>query len=622
MAMSDAEFAIWLQGMSEPEPPNDPSPIAAHTAEPPEREDSPLMQIDGETSTTTDFNNTSIPESSPPKVEFLKQPTHERSEVSLLPSQTDHVKRIHKIFDSFPFALDLSMLGAGKTYTSTRIAMERSYKHVIVICPVSVMPKWKHMFQTYNVPIKLILGYQSLRSVKYKQPKHGLLYRRDTTQHVNRAHAWQANTWVQDTIDHVTFETTAAYKEMVKEGLLLILDEVQNIKNVSSQFLAAKALIREITLQNGSLLTSCFPTASLLGMIGRTREPFKSHVLLVSGSPIDKQEQVITLFKGLGVMESNRIAQQNISTGVVDWDGMQEIETFCKRLRATSPHYYNAASRWFSWDYYAYTLFQHIFKPAVSSVMSPPPSGTRLVKRNAFYTVDSEGAEILRRGLVRLVADSNFNAATGTVAFQGGAAAAGMASISRSLQIIETGKIQLFARVAREELSLNSNLKVVLALNYTESIKDLTALLAEYSPLVMTGSTSEVKRGEILKEFQAPTLEKRLLICNQSVASTGIDLDDKHGCFPRLALVSPNYSTITSYQLGHRFQRSDTKSDARVHFVFAKAKGKSKAESKDTIELNVLDALSRKSSVMKETTSQQVGRVVFPGDHEEWIEEQ
>jgi hypothetical protein len=110
-----------------------------------------------------------------------------------------------------------------------------------------------------------------------------------------------------------------------------------------------------------------------------------------------------------------------------------------------------------------------------------------------------------------------------------------------------------------------------------------------------------------------------LLLCNQGVASTGIDLDDKHGAFPRLCLVSPNYSTITSYQLGHRFQRADTKSDADVHFVFAKRRDKTKEESKDIIELKVLDALSRKSQVMKETTAEQASNgVVFPGDHEEW----
>lgn len=55
---------------------------------------------------------------------------------------------------------------------------------------------------------------------------------------------------------------------MLNEGLLLIVDEIQNIKNVSGQFLAAQAMLKPILDGNA-------PDA-------------KSRVILLSGSPIDR----------------------------------------------------------------------------------------------------------------------------------------------------------------------------------------------------------------------------------------------------------------------------------------------------------------------------------------------
>lgn len=555
--------------------------------------------------------------------------------VELYETQQEHVQRIDAMFAQFPFALDFSMLGAGKTYTSTYLAMKRGYKHVIVICPVSVIPKWKQMQRTFDVPIRQIMGFQALRSTKFHQPKHGYLHRRDykhtvTTQHPHLRHPMFQRTEV---IDKVDFKITDEYQAMVDEGLLLIIDEMQNIKNISSQFHAAQALIHAITLKNGELSQLWKrPSKGFFSFLKREpddvpQHEFKSHVLLLSGSPIDKQPQAVHIFRALGIMTDDRIAQMNIQTGVVDWRGMQQIEDFC---RAIDPTATSATPRQYGFeptlDGYAYRLFQNVFKRHFSSSMPPPKPKAVLHKRNAYYAIDAEGAEICARGLTGLKTATQFDG--NNVNFAGGiGAAAGSAGralcgVTRSLQIIETGKIKLFARVAREHLTKNPMSKVCIAVNFSDTVTDLQTLLADFQPLILTGSCSEIQRGKVMDQFQAHTLERRLLICNQSVASTGIDLDDKHGAFPRLALVSPNYSSIMSYQLGHRFQRADTKSDAQVHFVFAKRKGQTKEACADIIELRVLDALSRKSQVMKETTAEQAkAGVIFPGEHTEWHED-
>ena len=112
--------------------------------------------------------------------------------------------------------------------------------------------------------------------------------------------------------------------------------------------------------------------------------------------------------------------------------------------------------------------------------------------------------------------------------------------------------------------------------------------------------------------FQVSSTEHRLLISNLKVASTGIDLDDKHGDYPRKCYASPNYIISDLHQLTRRFLRMDTKSTAVVRFVYGKCGRR---------ETSILNALARKSTVLKETLPTQVENGVhFPGEYDEEVE--
>lgn len=518
--------------------------------------------------------------------------------IELLPNQIEHYQRVNTILSQSPFALDFSMLGAGKTYTSSLLALERGYKHVVVICPVSVIGKWRKMKADFGIPIHQILSFQSLRSTKYHQPKHGYLHRRDTKSSMMVAHAWRPNEFNEIEIDQVEFEITELYAKMVEEGLLLIIDEIQNIKNISTQFKAAQTLIHSITLKNGR------PKFE--------KQDLNSHVLLLSGSPIDKQEQAMHMFRSLGIMTDDRVAQYNIRTGIQEWRGMQQIYDYCYSLNSIVTPNIPHKRAWEKFDPYVYRLFQQVFKMKCASSMLPPSNDFALEKTNAYYNIDAQGAEIIKRGLGRLVTATNFNG--NQVVMQANA----MAGVTTAMQIIETGKIQLLAKIAREKIQ---DFKVVVCVNFTESLKDLEGILKDLEPLILNGAVPEAKRADILSKFQQPNRDFSLLLCNQAVVSTGIDLDDKEGSFPRFCIVSPTYSTITMYQLAHRFQRADTKSSATIQMIFAKKEGLKKEACGDIIELRVLDALGRKSQVMKDTTpDQDEAGVIFPGDYDDWEE--
>lgn len=536
-------------------------------------------------------------------MEVEKDGLHEP--IQLLESQLGHQTRITDMMTRRKFVLDFSMLGAGKTYTSSKQALDQKFAHVIVVCPVSVQSKWKMMSTVHGVPIKSLLSQQSLRSQKHKQPSHGLLTRRDfTTRQLKPRHVeTDFDPWIE--IEKVEFKPSEKQLRMLNEGLLLIVDEIQNIKNVSGQFLAAQAMLKPILDGNA-------PDA-------------KSRVILLSGSPIDRTQQSHNLFRALNIQKSDILARFNFQQQRMDWVGLQEIHDQCHAL---DPAATDAIQRPSSRDTsdtalipYVQRLFQNVLKKHCSSTMLPPPIPVKVLKRNAFYPQrDVEGVEVIKRGIKFLKEAVSFNEGTGQVGF-GSNAAQTMTGITRGLQVIETGKINLFRDVAIEALDGHPQQKVVIAVNFTETINDLKKIFEDlgHSVLVLNGSVSSDGRARVMNQFQTPSTEHRILLANQSVISTGIDLDDKHGSFPRICFVSPNQSTITAFQLGHRFHRADTKSDSAVHFVQAKNFGGHAWTHplQETIEVRVLNSLAAKGAIMKETTPEQLSvGVVFPSDHE------
>ena len=112
--------------------------------------------------------------------------------------------------------MDLSVMGAGKTYTTSYLSLQPQFlsAHMVVICPVNVQPKWNSMGQKHGVPLKKCISYHSLRAAKGKQPAHGLLHR--FVQIVNENGR---------RVNKVSFKATEEFVRGAGEGLLLVVDK-------------------------------------------------------------------------------------------------------------------------------------------------------------------------------------------------------------------------------------------------------------------------------------------------------------------------------------------------------------------------------------------------------------
>ena len=611
--------------------------------------------------------------------------------IELYPYQQKHVETIYSVFRRNYYALDLSMLGTGKTYSASAIYQEKSFgfEYMVVVAPVAVLMKWKDVVAEYGLKNVTLISYAEMRSVRGKQPKHGLLSRRDYFDEVPVLDRWGEFHGEMRMIPKVSFTATAKYLDMVVgHRTLLVFDEFQNLKNYGDQASSAAALIAGFA--SGLGVDS--------GVGWRT-----SKVLLMSGSPMDKREHFVRLMRTLGVLDTDKLVDYHVHSRRFSYEGVTLIYDHIWRLSGVEGYHSGLVrgvgsfrrdrvwvsktledgsgvdlvreNRWVNigargdvlddgagggagggaghgrkwmvmYEMYGrpsewvhinadnatdicFEYFVHFLKPFVSSSMIPESNLMESEKVTAVYRVLSGSDRVLiDSGLSKLSKVVNTMSETGFANLQQRRIA-----IIEGQRMIETGMIGTMVRVCRARLLAEPCLKVVISVNFSDTILDLMSMLAEFSPLEYSGKISRLRREEALKSFQEPSVRCRLLIGNLTCLSTGIDLDDKDGRFPRLCLSRPNYSTITLYQLSHRFNRGlDTRSMARVEFLYGggdvgldvsggESGGGESGGHEEILEKKLLKSLARKGGIMKEVSSEQCkAGVLFPGEYNVWYE--
>jgi hypothetical protein len=462
--------------------------------------------------------------------------------MELFDEQYDHVRRLDVIFEKSHVALDFSIMGSGKTYTSTYLAMRKGYTNVMVIAPNVVLPKWHMMNELYQYKFKYVMSYNAIRS------KHNGII-------------------VNDAIsDNIVID-------------FLIIDEMQNIKNINIQHNVCKMLIAHVQKSGGK-------------------------ILMLSGSPFDKKEHLINIMTLCGII-TNKLSQFSRATGNYEWLGFKEFLNFIKKFNnnilpaRTLPELKDSKPE--KLVNVIYDIFQSTLRDSIVSAMSPLKLNAKIYKYNGFFNISLNEDNIkLNNKMIELrnikeESDNNKN----NVCM--------IAQIQKILYYIEVHKLNEMMLFAR--MQLNNRRKVVICLNYTESIHIMQDLMSDVKGIqLLYGLIPNNLRQTIINNFQLPTFEYPLLICNLNLCSTGIDLDDKSGKFPRVCIVNPNYNTINLYQLSHRFYRRGTLSDAYIYMFFTK----------DRSEIHILNSLATKSNVMKDiSTEQTAGGVQFLCDYED-----
>jgi superfamily II DNA or RNA helicase len=481
-------------------------------------------------------------------------------------SQVDHFNRIDAILQTNHCYIDTSPLGSGKTYVSAAIAVKYGFP-IAVCCPKAAIAVWDKVCQEYGIPVLFAIGYESLRSITGKQPKHQLLTRVDTE---NRTY----------------FTATEKFLEMARSGLLLVLDEIQHLKNDSDQYKACKAL----TMACRSVGGAC-------------------RIGLISASPFDKEELAVNLIKLAGYIQHPKLFMYFREVAEIKFYGAQEFIDVCRAMNPTMTHQILTT---YPVDHknvpgLCYRLFVDILMPVIASSMPPLELETEKDVKNGYYNMTPVDAEALNRAITELSQAARYNPLTQTYDSKN----ASWGAIQTAQIHSETAKIGIFARLTRQNLVSDPQCKVINCVNYINTIHTLARELAEFNPVIMYGETPQRERNRIIERFQTDP-SCRLIIANTQVICESISLDDKVGNAPRYTYISPSYSILRLHQATGRTHRDGTRSKATIRFIYGKIGSR---------ETSILNALSRKNKVLRETLTVQVEHgMKFPGEYEDEYE--
>ena len=481
-------------------------------------------------------------------------------ELVLRPWQVDWAQRAYHILMENYGYIDTSKMGRGKTTIALWLAKQFGFS-LLVICPVGVIDTWEVESRKYGVHLVDIISYQALRSIIGHQPKHPYLIRYDDVS----ARGGKL----------LEFEVTQDYLDLLNAGILVIFDEFQNIKNTTAQFKAAKTMIRAIITGGG-----------------------KSRYGLLSGTPLEKQEQATNLVKLLGYHYNNKTG---LSEFIYACNSIDRVAT--QEVLANIPRS-NKANL-------VYELYRIVLKPRLSGGIAPPENiSGEFDAKNGFYNIIPQNEQALRQTFKRIQEE------TGLIADEeiDEPIRMNLSTIQRlvkALVPIEQAKLYDMARVAGDILNANDHNKVIICVNYTkESIPYLADLLQGFNPLILSGQTPRPDRKPIQDLFNNDP-NYRLLIMNIKVGGVGINLHDTTGQYPRFMLISPSYNLSDIAQAATRIYRDGLQSKATIRIFYGKVTG--------PLEVRMRESLATKTGILGGIIEYDP-TILLPGDYESEIE--
>lgn len=477
---------------------------------------------------------------------------------------------VNNILPNYAGYIDTSPMRSGKSIIAMAVAKEFNYS-MVVFCPPSVIAVWENYFETYGIVPKLIISYDSLgghkktKTVKaadgsedhitrITKPKHGLLTRIDRLTEKGKR--------------KIEFQVTDKWRDWVKEGILAIFDEFDEVVNP------------------GTNRTSC--CRALINYISK-KEDVISRFGLLSGTPFDKKEQAISLMKTIGLIESKQLWRRDARTKEATWTGVDDLYQFCyqiepaestRLLLETIPS--KAAAEELVLKFYEIGV-----KPAMAGSM---PRGENIEGefdiKNGAYHITSPYKEQLHKDIIALRVSTGYDPKTKAVE----AGAVFGEKFNSILTSIEVDKVYDIVRVAKKFLTEVPKGKVVIGLFYTKNINRAAELLSDYGVIILNGKVQMGQRSQKISDFNNDA-KVRVIVCHPKVSSRGISLFDTKGDEPRLMLLSPNYNMKMSLQFANRIYGFGSRGDAKVRFPYA--------FDEEDREVSILTALIQKGTVMR-----------------------
>lgn len=543
------------------------------------------------------------------KIKDIIAPIHSlptRAKINLFDDQIVHVDELSAIYQRSNIAITASETGSGKTYAAGYLAQNGidypngghlNFKYIVVIGPAMSENAWRDL-KKEGVAVSFI-SKDTLKGTVARQPKGELLHRDD------RIIAGK---------NIITFQVTSKFETMVAEGMLLVIDEGQMVRNKeTATSLAVSTLTRYII--------ETYPDPG--------HSPSK--ILIATATPFDKAKSSLVMFNILGIdinVGSNEGVIANILKFIESIDP-QAAYYYYNMLRSRT-----SSLKKDDFIDFALNIYVNVVVPAITSSMSlniydPAINYLRPIievpgKEGYNQTIYDNAIRDLSRqtsrkdqwdmGVVTKALESAEWAKRYTFLWEGVRQMVDW--YPDSDRIRSHNKVPLIVRFIETANFLRDELEKVPHLlearggvpygnnEQDQFIIDILNLGYPPSPKpgqgygvrLITGEANKKTRTKSIAEFQEDNNRVRFLILTQGTGSVSISIHDLYGNYPRRSVISPaSYSAIDNIQSLGRTRRRNGKSITMVMFLYMDYI----PEGTERGELRIMDSLSRKSSIIR-----------------------
>ena len=453
---------------------------------------------------------------------------------------------VHKLLDActryYRVVMDLSKMGAGKTRCAQALGLLLGLP-LFVLRPNSVTA-WEEERAVTGCTIVESIGFAKLTSTPcVAAPKHGWLTRRQVK--VGKR-------------TKTVFEPTDKFRALVDgDGVLLVCDESQSVKNPSDRTAAFEALARCIVRSKTT----------------------RARVLLCSGSPFDKEPMALRVCQATGLLglDLSDAASAFASSRLVALCDRHAPKAFIRNRGRTITKRKDLNAE-------VYHAFTRVVVPLLSSTLPSPVLDVKMDAAVGFYTTRPEHQSALRDAMASIRSAMHDEEQSNLAA---------QALIGLALQQAHLAKAEMTTRVAARWLEADPRNQVVVFGSYHDSLNAIAAELARFEPQMLTGLVKD--RAAVVARFQSG--ERRLLVSNTTVGGAGLNLQDKLGGRKRLVLILPTYHAIDQYQAMYRCYRIGAMSDVTVRLMFSREVAG---------EQTLLSSLAKKGGVLRDLLTVQV----------------
>lgn len=530
------------------------------------------------------------------------------ADIELLPNQVGHVQRLLSIYEKYTAALDLSVMGSGKTITTLAIARSMRLP-IFVICTKSARPMWTAKSAEFGVELIDVLNYESLRSRRFCKLKHPWLIRTDKEVGANRI--------------KTSFSETADLARIVDAGVLIVFDEVHIARNASDQTLASHALMYSVFRS------------------GPTHAQRKSRIIALSGSPALSPEEYCRHMRIVGVYTEETLYTNH--GGDFKLTGARSVmkAAFIMDPLATQKVVEKSGSLKSKENVIAfcYELYRTVISRYVVSAMPEPPSEGQLIVSNAL--MDLEGFPTERAMFLEALK------AFEKQMFEGQCLARdddawyikhlNPANITKQgvmghFRQLELSIVPAVMKHALNVRKTDPRAKLVFMFCFLDSVEKARQILVEHLGEervgVLIGEVGMNDRAKLIERFQKRALRDEeeeeeeekadpepalYALCGiLKVMSSSISLHDTVGDEPRHAYIASNADVLNSHQATRRFLRVGSKGISTVNMCY----GHVKLGGQVYTQSRMIDAIARRSATLSETLDEQVkAGVKFPGQY-------